>query len=1475
MIKETRPALGVDVGALYVKLVMADGDGRVGSTKYVAHRGHPVTALRESLAEFLDGVDLKLGITGTHAAAIAAQLGIEAVDMVRAQVAAVKERAPRARNIIDVGGGSVTLIRLNEKGEFEGMTRNSLCAAGTGSFLDEQAARLNLNYDELNDFPSVADPPRIATRCAVFAKSDLIHHQQAGRDRVECWSGLCHGMVRTFLGTLLKGRPLAGLTVIVGGVAQNPEIMRRLKELYGDLVMSLPDSHLIGAMGAAMLARAVVSPGFISKLTEGRGRMEDKALASRPALKLVKSKYPSWEVEESYKDSEESEVRVTRLPGGHRDKSVPATGEERDKSVPATKEERDKSGPATKEERDKSGPATEEERDKSVPPTRAECYMGVDIGSTSTKLLLTDLAGEVLCDVYRKTSGDPIGATKKLFDALLELGERRGVEFEIKGAVTTGSGRKMVGLVIGADDVVNEITCHVTGAMRVDPGIDTIFEIGGQDSKYMRTKHGVIRDAAMNYVCAAGTGSFVEEVSRKMGYAVEDVGAAVMDISPPHTSDRCTVFMEQDVNRLLRAGQTREEALAAVLYSVVQNYLNKVVARRYYSRDKIFFQGATARNPGLVAAFENLLGVEMVVSPYAHVMGAWGAALLARERMEERQGERDHSGTKFRGLDLSKRKITLRAERCEQCANDCELTFAEIEGVEEEPSWGYMCGREPGEKKKRTVGEYRLFEAREKLLRDTGQVELPPDAPTVAAPRALSMYTYLPLWRRFFGELGYRLKVSPTTNPEIKKLGTEVAAGDFCFPVKAALGHGRWALEKSGADWVFIPHTISNKPNEYTTNSYFCPYVQSYPSLVKTAAGLHGVATQRLLAPVLDLRWPEKKQVMELTEKLGPSLGVSQKQVKLAWSAALASQQEFEDACVAEGKRALDEIAAAGKPAVLILGRPYNTCDPGINLELVRKIAERGHTVIPLDFMPFDPAELGPEFSNLFWNYPQRIIHAMKKFRENPLIYPVYFTNFNCGPDSFVETYAEHLSGEKPMLILGLDEHDADAGYITRIEAFLDVLRNAEPVTKFPDIHVPVTSDDEFKRRTIWIPNMHSVGAELGAAAFRGAGYDAQMLPLETDESFEIGRRLTSGNECLPTVVTIGAFVGKLREIGYQPGKHAFFMATAGGPCRFGQYALKHRIILNELGYSDVPILSPSALNSYQGLPEALRRQIWTLFVASDILMKLRCRVAPYELEPGETQRTLDRELTRLARVVENNGNFEREWLSALDRLSRVPRNEGPDKPLVGIVGEIYVRCNAFTNDRVIESVERFGGEAWLAPLSEWFLYTTFLQKWRAKEDLRGIVYRGQSLVKNKYIQSVEHDLYKKAAKYMRGRMEPDIESVVEAGAKYLPLNFEGEAILTAGRAVKFIEDGAGLVVNCAPFGCMPGTITSALFQEVQNRTGVPVVSMFYDGEGDLNSLLGVYLAQVRGPGGGSDGVRESQHGRERAGQGQAEKARV
>ena len=1410
--------LGLDLGSHYLKIVSLV-EGRIAASVHRPHRGNPVKALKEELPRFLDGRHALVGITGALARLVTDQLGTRPQDLTRALMHAVDREAPGARAILDVGGGSVSLILLDENGRFLGLAQNSLCAAGTGSFLDEQAGRLGLNAETMALDSAEADPPPVAARCAVFAKSDLIHLQQQGVSKTRCWSGLCKGMAHNLLQTLLRGRPLPGRTVVVGGVARNPEVVRWLQASNPDLIITYPDAHLAAAVGAALLAEPSSSfdHAAFANLVETEVRSAEAPAARKP-LRLLKTKYPSFTVAEEYKDEEQNEVRVTRL----------------------------------------------------EPGADLRAFLGIDIGSTSTKLALADEAGRVRVDIYRRTLGDPLGAVQKLFAALLTLAEKKDCRFQILGVGTTGSGRKMAGRVIGADRIVNEITAHVRAAAEVDPKIDTIFEIGGQDAKYVHTQNGRIREANLNYVCAAGTGSFVEEQAKKLDYRIEEVGEAVMGIAPPHTSDRCTVFMEQDVSRLIRQGHSRVEALAAVHYSVVQNYLHKVVGQRPWSRERVFFMGATARNRGLVAAFENLLGVEVVVSPYSHVMGAWGAALIARERMQadSRLGsaatlKAEKSGTRFKGLDLSSREIKLRGERCELCVNHCAITFADIQGESESPSWGYLCGRDPEATEVRKDPHFRHFRRHLRLLKEAGHVDLPKDAPAVALPRGLTGISMQPLWRRFFGELGYRFELSPPTDERIRQQGIAWSSGEFCFPVKLAFGHLRALLDRCDSPregrgtacrapteddkrlaGIFIPQVISSRPNAETSNALFCPYVQSYSALSASALRSHGHDPAILIQPVVDLRWPDKKQVKELYRVLGPRLGCTAKPIEKAWAAGLKTQADFDAACRAEGEEALRELAAEDKPGIVIAGRPYNCYDSGANLDLPQKIAETGHTVIPLEWLPIDLKALGPEFQNLFWNYAQRILAGLRYVQKHERLFAVYLSNFNCGPDSFNLAYAEQVMGQKPLLILELDEHGADAGYLTRVEAFLDSLPAHRPEPQSPTVFIPRTEEDMFRERTIWVPNMHPYAGPLAVAAFRGAGYDARLLPLETYSSFETGRRVTRGSECLPTVTTIGSLLTTLRSLNADPKQHAYFMPTATGPCRFGQYALKHRMILNSEGFEDVLIMSPSSINNYQGLDEPLRRKIWAAFLAGDALMKLRCRLKPYEKNPGETERVIEEEIRRMSRSLEQDRKLLPEFRRSAERIAAIETVPGR-KPLVGVVGEIYVRCNLFTNDRVIQAIERFGGEAWLAPIAEWFLYTAHVQSWSANQELLNFTAKGMSLIKNRFMAGMERDFYRAAGELLAERHEPPVAEVVGAGEKYLPINFEGEAIITLGRAIKFAEQGASMVVNCAPFGCMPGTLTSAIFQEIQDQLGVPMVTLFYDGEPGLNERLATYLARI------------------------------
>ncbi|HZD05926.1 MAG TPA: acyl-CoA dehydratase activase, partial [Longimicrobiales bacterium] len=878
--------VGIDVGSLFLKAVVLDDRGRLLGRFTQRHAGRPEAAFEAAVERLGLERCTSMGFTGDRAGGLADALGLPVVDTLRATIRGVLHRAPGVRNVVDAGGASITLVELDEDGALRTYETNSLCAAGTGSFLDAQADRLGIEPEETAEFRPVLEPPTIASRCTVFAKSDLIHRQQEGYDREALWCGLCRGLASTLLQTLLRGRSLEGDTVVVGGVSRNREVMRWLSALQDAPVRTYPGAELAGAEGAALVAaeEGLRAPESLGRATPVRlrSRNGDRASTpSRPPLRLERTRYPTFEVREAWEDELGNEIRVTRW-------------------------------------------ATE-------PVVRG--YLGIDVGSTSTKLVLVNEDGDVLVDIYRRTAGDPIGATKHLFTALERLAEREGGgagRLRVAGCGTTGSGRKLVGAVIRADAVVNEISAHVAGALATDPAADTIFEIGGQDSKFIRVRDGIIRDVNMNYVCAAGTGSFVEEQARKLGYAASELGDLVCGVAPPSTSDRCTVFMQEDMEQLLREGYSPAEALAAVHYSVVQNYLSKVVGTRPYSRKKIFFCGATARNRGLVAAFEQLLGAEMVVSPYCHVLGALGVARLARDEMRRRgSGTR----TRFVGLDLSARRVAIRQEVCDVCENVCRITHAHIEGETEVPSWGYLCGRDPDATEKREAPELEPFEERTRLMNlavARHRRRLPPDAPVAGLAQALGTYSHRALLQTFLNQLGFHVKLSTPSNAETRERGSALVAAEYCFPAKLAHGHLTELLDDPRVDFVFAPHLVSEGVPPEHSNAYFCPVVSAAPAVVRSAARMNRhPRADRLLSPLMDLRWTPERQARELAETLSGTLGRPAPEIAAAWVEALRAQEDFQTSVREAAPGVLERLREQGRPILLVLGRPYNLFDGG------------------------------------------------------------------------------------------------------------------------------------------------------------------------------------------------------------------------------------------------------------------------------------------------------------------------------------------------------------------------------------------------------------------------------------------------------------------------------------------------------------------------------------------------------------------
>ena len=1393
-------SIGIDIGSLYIKGVAIDEGGVCLWQRKDRHHGH----VGEWFGRYREQVNgHRLGV-----AALATELGHPTFDPTMCLAAGVRVLCPEARNVLEVGGSSLTLVRLDAGGQILSVHRNSLCAAGTGAFLDEQATRLNIDVESMCGAPAT-QPPSIATRCAVFAKSDLIHRQQEGYSRDLLWSGLCRGLADGVLRTLTYGQPLEGCTAVCGGVALNQSFVWWLKQAlaaqgrHGESarleVVSSPEFAV--AVGAALLARhgERESRVFLSA-APAVARAADTA--ARPPLSLLKSKYPQHAPLARLVDLAGNEVTVHH---------APAEG-----------------------------------------IGCAEVSLGVDIGSTSTKCVLVDAEGRILLDVYRRTEGDPIGATRKLLDAVREADRTHGFGFVVRAAATTGSGRKLVGTVIGADLVVNEISAHGAGAMRNDPGVRTIFEIGGQDAKYLAIQDGRVVDANMNYVCAAGTGSFVEALAARLGYSLEESGTAALGTAAPFTSSRCTVFMEQDVLDLVQRGASRAEALGAVLYSVVENYLERVVGHRRVSRDRITFQGATARNLGLVAAIENLLGVEVVVSPYCHVMGAYGAALLAREEVGD-------GASRFRGLDLGQRAITLDEESCHLCANDCRLSRVTIEGVEERPAWGMLCGREEGEAKRRVNPHYTAFRKRMRLATSGARSIRPSAAATTTTrldrhravmPRTLTTLSFFQFWSACLDHLGIDVTAGPVTDQACLDRGKQCAGGEMCLPMKAAHGHIARAIEAGGDGLVFVPHMIADERVPGLSHTKFCPYVEAVPSLVRSALSAQGLDVSRLVSPVLDLTAPDRVNAENLVAALAPFTHVSVKAATTALAKGRAARAVHQAQVRELGETALERLHASGEAGIVVVGRPYNTFDSAVSLDLPEFIANCGVDTIPMDALPFDPSQLTGEFQNMFWHYGQRILSALMQVARDPSLYAVYLTNFSCGPDSFLLSYAETIMGDKPMLVLELDEHGSSGGYQTRIEAFLDVVRNArrrgaKAVSERPVPREPGGGAD-WKNRTLWVPPMHPVGARFLAAAVRSNGTDARALPPEDDEAYALGKKMLRGNECLPAPLTLGGFLKQMeteRAEGRQPAKPAaLFMPTACGPCRFGQYRTLQRLALDRMGLGDVPILSPGSDDTYHTLqPVSL---IWESLVAADILFKMRCRVKPYEMTEGDAASELEASMQSIeAQLEKGKVNWDRELGAAMERFRRIPVRT-VRKPLVGIVGEIYVRSNPYANGYVVESVERLGGEAWLAPLSEWFEYTVWMEHYFAKRAKVGAVERAKALVKRNYMIGRAHRLYKPVLPFLGDRLEPEIGTLIETGRRVLPLEFEGESILTVARAMQFEHDGCQLVVNCAPFSCMHGNITTALFEQMRNRLGIPVVNLFYDGASG-NDELSTFVQQA------------------------------
>ncbi|MEW6601509.1 MAG: acyl-CoA dehydratase activase-related protein, partial [Nitrospirota bacterium] len=992
-------------------------------------------------------------------------------------------------------------------------------------------------------------------------------------------------------------------------------------------------------------------------------------------------------------------------------------------------------------------------------------------------------------------------------------------------------------------------------AIEIDPEVDTILEIGGQDSKYISIRDGIIVDFEMNKACAAGTGSFLEEQAEKLDISVKnEFGSLAFNSQRPCTlGERCTVFMENSLLSKQQRGAPKEDLVAGLAYSIVQNYINRVVGDRNIG-EKIFFQGGVAFNKSVVAAFENYLDKNIIVPPHHDVTGAIGMALIAMKHMEKQNSEHRTQNTdicrdealprplisSFKGFDLSKRSYEIKSFECKGCDNLCEINRVKVEGEEEPLFYGSRCEKYDVKRKKnvRVPEMPNLFKEREKLLyqahgeyKEKSKTRESKTRARIGIPMLFFFHDLLPYWSTLLWELGFEVELSGETSRQIINKGVENILAESCFPHKVAHGHIKELIDRN-VDAVFLPSFINFNQDSEKVRSFACPYAQTMPYIARIIFG-----GTRFIVPIINLEQGGDYLVKQLCDSLKP-FSISRTAVRKAMIKAESAQEKFNSAVKKRGEEILGNIS---ERTLVIVGRPYNAFDSGINLEIPKKLAALGVFSIPMDYLPLDTVDISDKWTNMYWRSGQNILRAAEIIRDHPKLFALYIGNFSCGPDSFIHRFFYKTMSNKPFLQIEIDEHSADAGVITRCEAFLDSISSRNVINvKKPDLSSRVVLRKGSNDKIVYIPRMsdHAFGL---AAAFNACGLNAEVMNTPDVETVKIGRRFVSGKECYPCAITTGDMVKKVMSAGFDPERSVFFMPSGAGPCRFGQYNVLHRLVLDEIGLPHVPIYAPNQDESFYSelgmVGKDFSKQAWRGIIAIELLLKCLHETRPYEINPGETDRLYNEYLSKVGKTLRNGNGTMPDFFREVRRSFSEVQKSQDEKPLIGVIGEIFVRHNTFANENIIRKIEALGGRVWLAPVEEWIYYVnlTGLRKSMIRIRSKGLSRKSvndiiRTMITKHVQHKIEHEFSRPFEGFLKTLREPTTKEILKNAAPYLHDSFEGEAILSMGKSVDFVKKGASGIISAMPFGCMPGTIVSALLKGLKQDKGIPCLSVAYDG---------------------------------------------
>ena len=1340
--------------------------------------------------------DLRVRITGSGAINLGKALEIGFVQEVVAVATALKSVAPQTDVAIELGGEDAKIIYF--KGGLE-ERMNGVCAGGTGSFIDQMAALLQTDATGLNqaakDYQKVYP---IAARCGVFAKTDIQPLINEGATRADLAASIFQAVVNQTISGLACGKPIRGTVAFLGGplhfLTELKAAFIRTLKLTDETTVDPENSHLFAAMGAALEAEdgeAVALNDLIEKLEKG-----------------VAVTFEMPRLDPLFRD----EMEFAEFQCRH---SRAVVGKEK------------------------------------LEDYRGDCFLGIDAGSTTTKLALIGSEGQLLYHFYRGNQGNPIQTAQY---AVSELKRLLPEGAKIVRSCSTGYGEALLKAAFSLDEGVVETIAHTTAAAFFDPEVDCVLDIGGQDMKCIKLKNGTVDTILLNEACSSGCGSFIENFATSLGFTAEEFAhEALFAKAPVDLGTRCTVFMNSNVKQAQKEGASVSDISAGLAYSVIKNALYKVIklASAEDLGRHIVVQGGTFHNQAVLRAFEKISGVDATCPDISGLMGAFGAALVARSH---------YTGQESSMLsldDILNLSYTASSVRCGGCSNNCMLTVNKFPGGRKHIS-GNRCEKGAGGGEKGEKAPNLVLYKRQRLF-DYPPLEEAPRG-VIGIPRVLNMYENYPFWATFFKELGFRVVISPFSTRKIYELGMEsIPSESECYPAKLSHGHVQWLIDQ-GIKTIFHPCVFyEHQETKQAQNHYNCPIVVSYAENLKNNVEAISDGSVHYIRPFIAFT-SEKTAADRLVKTAAEEWGIPAREVRAAVHKAWAEQQQAKADIRTEGQKRLREMEEKGGRGIVLAGRPYHI-DPEINHGIPELIASYGLTVftedsLPIDFDPERPIRVVDQ-----WVYHSRLYSAAQFVSGRNDLELIQLNSFGCGLDAVTTDQVSEIleKSNKLYTLLKIDEVNNLGAVRIRIRSLLaamDMRREKQIVAK----PTPITYErKEFTREmfkegyTILAPQMSPIHFDILEPVVRKHGYNLVLLDNDNRQAIDTGLKFVNNDACFPSITVVGQIMQAVLSGKYDTDHLAVMMTQTGGCCRASNYVAFIRRALEKAGLPNIPVISLNAngMEKNEGfhISTGLLRDMVKAVVYGDLLMRCLYRVRPYELTPGSAN-ALHRKWRDAC--IEELTDDESHWHykdlceEIVEEFDNFPIDENLRKPRVGVVGEILVKYMPLANNHLVDLLEREGAEAVVPDLMDFLNYSVYNGKY--KSEFLGAKKSSEFVADStvKLIRQIRKPALEALEKSKRFEAPMHIEDIAEQTKPFLSIgNQYGEGWFLTGEMIELIKTGVPNIVCIQPFACLPNHVVGKgvikALKKVYPQANIAAVD--YDpGASEVNQLNRIKL---------------------------------